>query len=117
MNYYYPYLGYYPYMTIPQRTGLFSSLFRGGGLSSLISGTQRTLGVINQAIPVIRQVRPVVNNAKTMFKVMNEFKKNDTLKQKKNVQKTTKKTETNNTDNIITNEKNAQPTDGPTFFI
>lgn len=122
MNYYYPYMGYYPYASIPQKAGLFSSLFKGGGLSSIISGTQKTLGVINQAIPVIKQVKPVMNNAKTMFKVMNEFKKADTPKQNK---KTVQKVQSNNVDNTAnTNIQNQSvdtlaydKNDGPTFFI
>ena len=28
-----------------------------------------------QGIPLIKQARPIIKNAKTMFKVMNEFKK------------------------------------------
>lgn len=118
MNYYYPYMGYYPFASIPQRTGLFSSLFKGGGLSSIISGTQKTLGVINQAIPVIKQVKPVVNNAKTMFKVMNEFKKTDTPKQSKTTNQKVQKdniASTNAINENITNDY--EKSDGPTFFI
>ncbi len=121
MNYYYPYMGYYPFASIPQKTGLFSSLFKSGGLSSIISGTQKTLGVINQAIPVIKQVKPVMNNAKTMFKVMNEFKKTDTPKQNK---KTVQKVQSNNVDNSANIQNQNVDTlndydknDGPTFFI
>lgn len=118
MNYYYPYMGYYPYATIPQKAGLFSSLFKGGGLSSIISGTQKTLGVINQAIPVIKQVKPVVNNAKTMFKVMNEFKKTDTPKQSKTSNQKVQKDSITNIgieNQNVTNDY--EKVDGPTFFI
>ena len=81
MNYYNPY-----YMMAPMtaaRPSLFGMLSRGigrGGLSlgSIINGTQRTLGLVNQAIPVVKQISPVVKNARTMFRVMNEFKKTDT---------------------------------------
>ena len=44
---------------------------------SILSGTQKTLNIVNQAIPIIKQASPVINNAKTMFKVMKEFKKVD----------------------------------------
>ena len=90
MNFYNPYFASYPYYSAlnpttmstaanaVSRTGLFSRLFGGLNLSSILSGTQKTLNIANQAIPLIRQVQPMMHNAKTMFKVMNEFKKVDT---------------------------------------
>lgn len=79
MNYY-PYFNGIPYMaaTSSAKTGIFKSLFGGLNLSSIINGTQKALGIVNQAIPLIKQAKPVLNNAKTMFKVMNEFKKAET---------------------------------------
>lgn len=77
MNFYNPY--FMPY-TVPQvaSRGLFSRLFGGGiSFSSILNGTQRTLNIINQAIPVVKQVSPMLKNAKTMFNVMNEFRKVD----------------------------------------
>jgi len=105
MNYYNPYFNAFPYMQAPARTGIFARLFGPSGikLGSILSGTQKVLGVANQAIPMIKQVKPVVKNAKTMFKVMNEFKKVDS--------------------GTIPNETNTQEStynsynDGPTFFI
>lgn len=86
MNYYNPYFTSYPYygamsgaMNATSKTGLFSRLFGGGiNFSSILSGTQKTLNIANQAIPLIRQMQPMMQNAKTMFKVMNEFKKVET---------------------------------------
>lgn len=82
MNYYNPYFNAYPYMMgisqVP-RVGLMSRIFgRGINFSSILSGTQKTLNVVNQTIPIIKQATPIMKNAKTMFKVMNEFKKVDT---------------------------------------
>lgn len=51
------------------KAGLFSSI-RGLNWGSLLSNTQKTLGIINQAIPIVYQVKPIMNNAKTMFRVM-----------------------------------------------
>lgn len=42
---------------------------------ALLDGTQKTLGVINQAIPVFYQVKPIISNAKTLFKVANIINK------------------------------------------
>ena len=63
----------YPYA----RSGLFS---RGLGLTKainwggLLEGTQKTLGVINQAIPIVYQVKPIIQNAKTMFRIADEIR-------------------------------------------
>lgn len=46
--------------------------------STLLDGTQKTLGVINQAIPIVYQVKPIVSNAKTIFKIANSLKSNNT---------------------------------------
>lgn len=121
MNFYNPYMGFYPYASMPTKTGLFSSLFKGKGfnLGSIISGTQKTLNIINQTIPIVKQVSPVMKNAKTMFKVMNEFKKTDTK------EKVATKVTTNNTSSnepLNKSEKQIEETvynesNGPTFFI
>lgn len=117
MNYYNPYI-FYPYSTIttPTSTGILSgALGRGSfNFSSLLNGAQKTLNFVNQAIPVVKQVSPMMKNAKTMFRVMNEFKKVDTPNSPKKTAK-----EVPNT-NIMTTEpsnKTASISDnGPTFF-
>lgn len=78
MNYYNPYFMSYP--TTAASPGLLRSLFGGSGVnwSSILSNTQKVIGIANQAIPTIRQITPMMKNAKTMFRVMNEFKKVDT---------------------------------------
>ena len=77
MNYYNPYFNVYPYMNTAPKIGLFSRIFGNFNFGNLLSGTQKTLNIINQSIPIIKQAKPVINNAKTMFKVMNEFKKDN----------------------------------------
>lgn len=47
------------------------SLTKSINWSALLDGTQKTLGVINQAIPVYYQVKPILGNAKTLFKIAN----------------------------------------------
>ena len=99
---------YYPYMNIPtSSTGLLSKIFKNGiNWSTILTNTQKTLNIVNQTIPLVKQVGPVVNNAKTMFKVMNEFKKVETPKN--NTSKTIEKID--NTTNSSINNNN------PTFF-
>jgi len=43
---------------------------------ALLDGTGKTLGVINQAIPIIYQVKPLFSNAKTLMKIVNGFNDN-----------------------------------------
>lgn len=120
MNFYNPYYSFIPYSMPETKIGLFRSLFGSGGkfsLGSIISGTQKTLGVINQAIPVIKQVSPVVKNAKTIFKVMNEFKKTDSPKANSNIKNTNTDITNNSTVGNETIENNSEKNNGPTFFI
>ena len=64
----------YPY----PKVGLFSrfsNLAKGFSFTSFLDGTQKTLGVINQAIPIVYQVKPMFQNAKTIFKIADELNK------------------------------------------
>ena len=45
--------------------------------SGILNGASKTLGVINQAIPVLYQVKPIWNNARTMFRVVKEINSKD----------------------------------------
>lgn len=50
---------------------------RGINWNSILNNTQRTLGIINQAIPIIYQVKPLLNNARTLFRVATALNSND----------------------------------------
>lgn len=102
MNYYNPYYTILPYTTAPAKVGFFRSLFgRSFDWSAILSNTQKVLGIANQAIPMVKQITPVMKNAKTMFQVMNEFKKVDTKETK---------------ENIVTQVEEPIAKEGPTFF-
>ena len=117
MNYYFPYNMGYPMVNVPRAssTGLFSRIFRNGiNWSGILNGTQRTLNIINQTIPTIKQISPIVKNAKTMFKVMNEFKKVDTPS---STNSNTSNNKSNNISNIESDENTVTSYEnGPTFF-
>lgn len=72
---------FYPYYTKP--TGLFSSLKGKFDWGTILNNTQKTLNIVNQAIPLAYQVKPIINNAKTVFKVMgavnDDTKKEETI--------------------------------------
>lgn len=106
MNFYNPY--FFPYQNIAPRTGLISSLFRRFNFSSILSGTQKTLNTVNQIIPIVKQARPMMDNAKTMFRLMSEFNRNDETQVEKKVTKEDIKKATSNEAVFNIN--------GPTFF-
>lgn len=132
MNYFNPYFSTLPYSytpTVSTSKGLLSGLFSGGKLSSIINGTQKTLGIVNQAIPLVQQLSPIMKNAKTMFKVMNEFKRAEKPKNSNNALNNTNGIFTENEvineqiiDNQIENKDQNNYTynndsNGPTFFM
>ncbi len=114
MNYYNPYF-LYPYTTLsnPTTSLLGSGIGKSFSFSSLLNGAQRTLNFVNQAIPVVKQVSPMMKNAKTMFRVMNEFKKVDTKDTKTQIRKSTR---SNNPETNYAKESIESTTSGPTFF-
>ena len=62
----------FPYNSYARPQGMFSglkNLTKGVTLTGFLDGAQKTLGVINQAIPIVHQVGPMITNAKTMFKI------------------------------------------------
>ena len=109
MNYYNPYdYGMPNAFAQQERVGLFSKLFKGNiNFTSILNNTGKVLQIANQTIPLVKQVTPVVRNAKTMFKVLNEFKKNDDFR------KSQKKKNNKENQQFNYSEYN---TSGPTFF-
>lgn len=94
------------------KLGLFSSI-RGINWGNLLNNTQKTLGIINQAIPIAYQVKPIVNNAKTMFRVIGAVS-GDSKESVINNQNNTQNTKSN----IIPNDSNTTTnTNQPMFFI
>ena len=97
------------------RPGLLSRLFGGGSLVrtstsginwvNILSNTQKGLGIINQAIPLVYQVKPIINNAKTMFKIA------DALKDDK------KNQTSNHEEKKISQNTSSQNENKPIFFI
>lgn len=133
MNYYNPYFYNIPSAASSAASpGLFKSLLgKGINWGSFLSNTQKVIGIANQAIPVVKQISPVMKNAKTMFKVMNEFKKVDTptekTVQKGNTQKvvppsTVQKSSSVRENQTVSNVQSENPVivsndNGPRFFI
>lgn len=73
------------------------SLIKNLNISGILDGTQKTLSVVNQAIPIIYQVKPIMNNLGTIFKISNIINNDD-----------------NENDNIL----NKESTNGsPIFYV
>ena len=107
--------------TVARNGVIFSKIFGARGINwqGLLNNTSRTLGVINQAIPIVKQVGPMYNNMKSMLKVASLFRDETEPSNKKN--SVSKKDE--NTINEVKEEKenttnyNNYSVNSPNFFF
>ena len=94
-------------------TGILGKL----NISSILSNAQKTLNVVNQAIPLYYQVKPMFNNLKTIGKIGKEFrnisnsKNNSTVNENYSLNKTKENEENKKNDLKSKNDL------APTFFI
>ena len=109
---------YYPYMNMGRQMGMSAakvakpSIFKSLASikwGSILTNTQKTLNVINQAIPVYYQIKPIYHNLKSFGKIMSAFNDNSS------------DTKTNLTNNLNQNAnletKKENSSNQPTFFI
>ena len=104
---------------LPRTGGLLSKLgLRNINFGNILTNTSKTLNVINQAIPVVKQVGPMFNNMKSMLKVASLF--NDAT----TPTNSTRNNNTKNTTNIENNNNTKENTttnnsysNSPNFFI
>ena len=47
-------------------------------LPRILNGISKTLGVVNQAIPLYKQAKPMIEKGRTLFKLATEFNKPST---------------------------------------
>ena len=69
----------YPY-TNPSLISQGLNMIKNIKWGTLLDGTSKTLGVINQAIPIIYQVKPILGNMKTIAKIATTLSDNDSDK-------------------------------------
>ena len=103
------------------KLGGATSAIRGINWGGLLNNASRTLGVINQAIPVVKQAGPMLNNMKSMIRLASAFK-NETSPSKINDNRNNNVNNINNvtSTNIVTEEKKelvSQEDYLPNFFI
>ncbi len=96
-NFYYPYNTFYQMPYKMPNANIFSRITRSVNSinwSNLLNNTSKTLGVINQAIPIVKQTGPMIHNMRSMLKVAKAFK-NETSNN--NIENNTQKKQDNNT--------------------
>ena len=84
------YQNLYPYQNMGMArsgTSRITSLFRGHHINwtNVLNNTQKTLNVINQAIPVYYQIKPIYNNARTMLRMVSALNSSDSDNNSTNV--------------------------------
>ena len=112
------YNSFYPYYNTGARAGLLAGLRGRFNWGSILNNTQKTLNIVNQAIPLVYQVRPIVNNARTLFKVMGAVKDDGTITEQKNsnsASTSTSQNVSNNTEDNVNTSNNTSNT--PNFFL
>ncbi len=105
-------------------SGVGRGLLSRFSFSGFLNGASKTLNVVNQAIPIFYQIKPMINNAKTMFRIMGAVKEDDdTTSNAKKTNITTTKVKNSKLNNQTTAQNNNQETanyfeeENPTFFI
>ncbi len=56
---------------------MYPGNFNGLTFGKVISGISKTLNIVNQAIPLYKQVRPIINNAGSILSIFKEFNRPD----------------------------------------
>lgn len=98
------------------RTGSgISSAGRSFSFTNLLNGASKTLGVVKDAIPVVKEVGPMMNNMRSMLKIASVFKDETDTSQKKEVS-TSNSSSNMNTDNQSVQYTN-QVNNKPNFFL
>ena len=100
---------------IPRNINLFQKLgnsIKTINWTNLVNNTSKTLGIINQSIPIVKQVGPVMNNMKSILRIAS------ILKDEPNIKKSSP-TKTNYSSPIppTNNTSKENDTYSPTFFI
>lgn len=89
---------------------------RGISFSNILNGASKTLGVVRDAIPVVKEIGPMMNNMKSMLKIASVFKDETDTKEKK---EETSSNINNNQNNNTSTDNNSynQNNNSPNFFL
>ena len=78
---------------------MFGAVRSGITLSSVLGGISKGLGILNQAIPLYREIKPMIGSARKVMNVLQELKVNN------NSNNTTNSTSNNKTTIEVTPEE------------
>lgn len=91
-----------------------ANIGRGLTLTSVLGGISKGLGILNQAIPLYREIKPMIGSARKVMSVLQELKVNN------NSNNTTNSTSNNKTTIEVTPEEkkivNESSQSTPVFF-
>lgn len=82
----------------------------------VLGGLSKTLGVVNRVIPIYKEARPMIQNAKNAINLFKEFSNNSTNRIISNTEKNMKPIKDKINDIKINNVENRENKKGPTFF-
>ena len=95
------------------RTGGILSSFRNINFGGILNNVSRTLGVVKDAIPIVKEVRPMIGNMRSIVKIASAFKdETDINIKKENVQNTSSSNSTN-----ISSTNTSYNNNEPNFFL
>ena len=100
---------FFPGLNAAANTATKASFFSKLNLGTILTNASKTLNVINQAIPLYYQAKPVISNLKSLSKITKEFTSKQPINNKNNEKKEIKNREE------IKKEESTIP--NPSFFI
>ena len=105
------------YMFGPNIPGLTTAAGRGLSFGKILGGISKTLGVVNQIIPIYKEAKPMINNAKTALSIVKEFGNSTTNRIMTNKEKNLQPLKQKIKQSQIINSTITYPNEkGPTFF-
>ncbi len=87
---------------------MFGAVRSGITLSSVLGGISKGLGILNQAIPLYKEIKPMIGSARKVMSVLQELKINNTINNPSN-NKTTIDIEENTNKKIVNYESQSTP--------
>ena len=87
---------------------MFGTMRSGITLSSVLGGISKGLGILNQAIPLYREIKPMIESSRKVMSVLQELKINNTINNPSN-NKTTIDIEENTNKKIVNYESQSTP--------
>lgn len=58
------------------------SLFKNFNLSKILAGANKTLGIVKQAVPIYKDIKPIIGNARNVIKTYNSITKPKVIQKK-----------------------------------